>query len=203
MERRRAQTRRAEILRATVDEVARRGLTDTRVADVADALDVSPALIHYHFDSKDRLLSEAFTFAVQEDLQRLQRALARGRSAADTLARVLRIYAPLGPAPVWRLWIEVWAASLRVPEMRRASQRLDVHWKDAVATTIESGVTTGEFRCEDPGAAAWRITAMLDGLAIQTVAHRGVVTRRQMRQWVLGHAAHEVGVAPAVLLGDG
>lgn len=203
MTRRRAQARREEILRATVDEVVRRGLADTRVADVAAALDVSPALIHYHFDSKERLLAEAFSFAAQEELRTLSRALARGMSAADTLRRILRIYAPLGPAPVWRFWIEAWAASLRVPEMRRMSQRLDVHWKDAVAATIESGVASGEFSCADPGAAAWRITAMLDGLAIQTVAHRGVVTRREMRQWVLRHAAHEVGVDPGVLVGDG
>lgn len=203
MVRRRPQARREEILRATVDEVARRGLAETRVADVASALDVSPALVFYHFDTKDRLLSDAFAFAAQEDLRTLERALARGRSAADTLRRLLRIYAPLGPAPTWRFWIEVWAASLRVPEMRRVSQRLDVHWKDAVATTIEAGVASGEFRCEDPDGSAWRITAMLDGLAIQTVAHRGVVTRRQMRQWVLRHAAHEVGIDPAVLLGDG
>jgi hypothetical protein len=148
------------------------------------------------------LLSEAFAFAAQEELLTLSRALAQGMTAADTLCRILRIYAPLGPAPVWRFWIEAWAASLRVPEMRRVSQRLDVHWRDAVAATIESGVASGECRCADPGAAAWRITAMLDGLAIQTVVHRGVVPRREMRQWVLRHAAGEVGVDPAVLLAD-
>ena len=200
--RREANARREEILRAAVDEVARRGLAETRVADVAAALDVSPALIFYHFESKERLLAEAFAYAAQEDLRTLEQALARGRSAVDTLRRILRIYAPLGPAPAWRLWIEAWAASLRVPEMRRVSQRLDVHWKEAVAATIEAGVAGGEFTCDDPAGAAWRITAMLDGLAVQNVAHRGLVTRRQMRQWVLRHAAAELGVEPALLTRD-
>lgn len=203
MVRREANARREEILRAAIDELARRGLAETRVADVAAALGISTGLVFYHFETKERLLSEAFAYAAQEDLRMLERALARGSDAADTLRRILRIYAPLGPAPAWRLWIEAWAASLRVPEMRRVSQRLDVHWKEAVATTIESGVHSGEFRCEDPAGAAWRITAMLDGLAIQNVAHRGVVSRRQMRQWVLRHAALELAIEPAVLLGDG
>lgn len=202
MVRREANARREEILRAAVDELARRGLAETRVADVAAALDVSTALVFYHFENKERLLAEAFAYAAQEDLRTLERALARGRSAVDTLRRILRIYAPLGPAPAWRLWIEAWAASLRVPEMRRVSQRLDIHWKDAVATTIEAGVLGGEFTCDDPTGAAWRITALLDGLAIQNVAHRGLISRTQMRQWVLRHAAAELGLEPSALAGD-
>jgi AcrR family transcriptional regulator len=202
MVRRQAGARREEILRAAVDELTRRGIAETRVADVAAALNVSPALVFYHFDTKERLLAEAFAYAAQEDLRTLERTLARGSSAADTLRRILRIYAPLGPAPAWRLWIDAWAASLRMPEMRRVSQRLDIHWKDAVQSTIESGVGSGEFRCDDPDAAAWRITAMMDGLAIQNVAHRSVVTRRQMRQWVLRQAALELDLDPAVLIAE-
>jgi AcrR family transcriptional regulator len=200
MARRQADARREEILRATVDELTRRGIAETRVADVAATLDVSPALVFYHFETKERLLAEAFAYAAREQLRSLKRALDRGRSAADTLLRIVRIYAPLGPAPTWRLWIDAWAASLRMPEMRRVSQRLDVHWKDAVVSAIDSGVRSGEFRCDDPDAAAWRITAMMDGLAIQNVVHRGLVTRRQMRQWVLRQAALELGLDPAVLL---
>jgi AcrR family transcriptional regulator len=203
MVRRQADARREEILRAAVEELARRGIAETRVADVAATLDVSPALVFYHFDTKERLLAEAFAYAAREQLRALERAVERGRSAADTLLRIVRIYAPLGPAPTWRLWIDAWAASLHMPEMRRMSQRLDVHWKDTVATTIESGVQGGEFRCDDPHAAAWRITAMMDGLAIQNVVHRGLVTRRQMRQWVLRQAALELDVDPAALLEEG
>lgn len=200
MARRQADARREEILRATVDELTRRGITETRVADVAATLDVSPALVFYHFETKERLLAEAFAYAAREQLRALKLALERGRSAADTLLRIVRIYAPLGPAPTWRLWIDAWAASLRMPEMRRMSQRLDVHWKDAVVSAIDSGVRSGEFRCDDPDAAAWRITAMMDGLAIQNVVHRGLVTRRQMREWVLRQAALELGLDPAVQL---
>jgi AcrR family transcriptional regulator len=203
MVRRQADARREEILRAAVDELARRGIAETRVADVAATLDVSPALVFYHFDTKERLLAEAFAYAAREQLRALERALKRGTGAADTLLRIVRIYAPLASAPTWRLWIDAWAASLRMPDMRRVSQRLDVHWKDAVATAIASGVQGGEFRCDDPDAAAWRITAMMDGLAIQNVVHRGLVTRRQMREWVLRQAALEVDIDPAVLLEDG
>jgi AcrR family transcriptional regulator len=109
MARRRADVRREEILRAAADAVARLGFARTRVADVAAELGISPALVFYHFETKDRLLSEAFTFAAERDMQRLERAVTRPGSCASRLRAVLRLYAPSGPAPGWTLDIEAWA----------------------------------------------------------------------------------------------
>jgi len=80
--------RREEILRATVAEVERRGFAGTRVADVATALGVSPALVFYHFESKDSLLSAAFEYAANRDLERLDAAATGPGSALDRLCVV-------------------------------------------------------------------------------------------------------------------
>ena len=58
MGRRRAEVRREELLQAAAAVVARQGFANTRVADVAAELGVSTALVFYHFDSKERLLSK-------------------------------------------------------------------------------------------------------------------------------------------------
>ena len=58
--------RRAEILEATCAVVIERGFAGTRISDVANRLGVSTGLIHYHFDSKEQLLAEAFRYARQE-----------------------------------------------------------------------------------------------------------------------------------------
>ena len=55
--------RRNEILETTCLVVIERGFAATRVIDVAQRLGVSTGLIHYHFDSKDHLLAEAFEYA--------------------------------------------------------------------------------------------------------------------------------------------
>src|SRR5262249_12605616 len=75
--RRSVEVRREEILSTTVELLDRLGLAQTRVADVAVALDVSPALVFYHFGTKDDLVAEAFAHAVERDLHRLEKA-ARG-----------------------------------------------------------------------------------------------------------------------------
>lgn len=192
MARRKPEVRREEILAATVVEVERRGFAQTRVVDVAVALGISPGLVFYHFATKERLLTAALEYAVVSDLTRLDLALSRATSAADRLTAVLRLYAPQGKARGWALWIDAWAAALRQPEMRRTIRRLDLRWQDALAVVIADGVAAGEFRCGDPRAAAQRLTALLDGLAIQATLHRRL-SRRQLVEWVRQAAAAELG----------
>lgn len=199
MARRKVEVRRDEILRATCEEVARRGFAHTRAADVAASLGVSTGLIFYHFESKDALLSAAFGYAAERDLERLDAAATGRGSALRRLARILTMYGPEGVGAGWALWIDAWAAALRSPEMAEVSQRLDVRWKDTVATVIAQGVASGEMVCADPNGAAWRITAMLDGLAVQHSVHEGVLTTRQITTWVRRAAAAELGVRPGDL----
>jgi AcrR family transcriptional regulator len=195
MARQTAELRREEILRVTLDQVVMRGLADTRVVDVAKALGVSTALVFYHFETKDRLLSEAFEYAAQRDLEALAAIVDSPAGAWERLSRILTLYSP-GPSatPSWPLWIEAWAAALRSPPLQAVSRRLDMHWKDTVAVVIGEGVATGEFRCDDAGGAAWRIIALVDGLAVQSTVHKGVVSRTTLSRWIQQVAASELGV---------
>jgi AcrR family transcriptional regulator len=198
--RRSVEVRREEILAATVVEVQRSGLAATRVADVASALGISPALVFYHFETKDRLLAEAFAYAAERDLVRLDKVVTGRGTATQRLRSVLRLYSPSGSTPPgWTLWVDAWAAALRSPELRTVSRQLDLRWKEAVATIIEDGQRSGEFSCPDPHGAAWRITALIDGLAIQVTVHRGVLTRTQMHGWVSQLAEDELGLARGTL----
>jgi BetI-type transcriptional repressor, C-terminal len=65
---------------------------------------------------------------------------------------------------------------------------------------IREGVAAGEFTCADPDAAAWRLTALLDGLGVQVAVHRSIPTAR-LADWVRAAAAAELSVDPATLAG--
>src|SRR3954451_24020932 len=122
--RRSVEIRREEILSTTVELLDRLGLSATRVADVAVALDVSPALVFYHFGTKDDLVAEAFAHAVERDRRRLDKAAA-GDDPVERLRRVLRLYGPTGRATGWRLWIDAWALAQRDPNIQKVLRRLD------------------------------------------------------------------------------
>jgi hypothetical protein len=76
---------------------------------------------------------------------------------------------------------------------------LDLRWKQDLTTIIAAGVLDGTFTCDDPAGAAWRINALMDGLAVQVAVHDRVITRRQLTDWVRLAAAREVGLTPEQL----
>ena len=86
--RRTAELRREEILIATLEVVEREGLAATRVSDVASALGVSPALVFYHFSTKDALVAEAFALAAERDVARLEEIAASEDAPLDRLRRM-------------------------------------------------------------------------------------------------------------------
>ncbi|MEU0791491.1 TetR/AcrR family transcriptional regulator [Amycolatopsis sp. NPDC005961] len=195
MARKAVAVRREEIVLAALDQVRARGIAGVRAADVAKALDISTALIFYHFGTLEALIIEAFRQAAERNLAVLRDELARPGTASERLRAVLVLYGPTKPVAGWHLWIEAGAAAMRDAELREVVQRLDLRWRDAVVSLITEGVAAGEFRCPDPHGAAWRLTALLDGLAVQVVAREGTVTAADCARWVEQATAHELGTA--------
>ncbi|MEU0162808.1 TetR/AcrR family transcriptional regulator [Streptomyces sp. NPDC006261] len=193
--------RREELLKATVEQIEIRGASSVRIADVASALGVSNALVLYHFSTKEKLVAAAFGYAAEADLAHLRKLLARRTSAVRRLRAAVRWYAPTGQAKGWRLWIEGWAASLREPALREVAGDLDRRWKAELAEVIAEGAAAGEFRCEDPESAAWRLTALLDGLAVQMTSYAGPLSRSTMLRWTDDALARELGLDHAALTG--
>ncbi|MFK4144955.1 TetR family transcriptional regulator C-terminal domain-containing protein [Streptomyces sp. NPDC004065] len=193
--------RREELLRAAIGQIEQRGVAAVRIADVASALGVSNALVLYHFSTKERLVAAAFAHAAEHDLARLRRLLGRRTTALRRLRAAVRWYAPTGTAKGWRLWIEGWAAALREPALREVARDLDRQWKAALTEVVVEGAAAGEFHCADPGGAALRLTALLDGLAVQMTAYGGAVSRARAQQWVDEALARELGLDHAALTG--
>jgi AcrR family transcriptional regulator len=197
--RRSAEVRLDSLLRTACQVIVERGLANTRTADVAEAAGVSQALVFYHFSTKDRLLAEAFAYAAEQDLARLDTVVRSAADPLDKLKKIIRLYAPTGRSKSWTLWIDGWSESLRTPALNRVCRNLDLRWKEALTAVIASGCADGAFDCPDPKGAAWRINAMIDGLAVQSAIHERVVTRRQLADWIRLTVAREIGRDPQEL----
>src|ERR1700710_1395217 len=108
MRRQTVEERRAEILDATCQVVIERGFAGTRVADVANKLNVSTGLIHYHFESKEQLLAEAFAYAARKEMESLEEDLASVPNVVAKFDRVLQNYIPDHDEVDWLMWIDSW-----------------------------------------------------------------------------------------------
>lgn len=189
-----ADVRRAEILRATMRQIEEHGTALLRIADVAADLDVSAALIVYHFQTKEQLIVDTFASAAQRDLDKLAELTSDSGTARDRLRVALSWYAPTGRANGWRLWIEGWAEGLRQPMLQKVGAEFDLAWRTALIAIIDDGVAAGEFVTSDARGAAWRITALLDGLAVQVIVHDGLITRAELADWTMATVVHELGL---------
>ncbi len=190
--------RRVEILEMTRQVLIERGFANTRISDVAKGLGVSTSLIHYHFDSKEQLLAEAFSFAASQDLAEMVAEIEAVPTAVGQLDALIGNYVPEGSDDVeWMLWIDAWGEALRNPLLRAISQELDEQSIDLIEKVLRSGVATGEFTCPDPQGAAMRLAGLIDGLGVQFAAHTGVLDRERLLHHVRSVAAAEVGLSLA------
>jgi AcrR family transcriptional regulator len=194
MTRKRSATRREEILQAAAAEMLECGIGNVRAADVAARLDVSQALIFYHFATKERLITQAFEYHETQFLARLDAIVGRSSPAPVRLRAALRLYAPSGGAPGWILLFDAWATARRVPGLRKTLRELDARWRAGLAEIIVDGVAEGTLECADPDGAAARIIAYLDGLSVALVARQRNLTKKQALHWLSAAIRDELGL---------
>ena len=172
-----------------------RGLASTRVADIAKATNVSGGLIHYHFATKDDLITAMLRATSETEVKRLREIIAGPGTAVQRLDRVLRYYIPSSRSDQsWILWLDAWALGVREPHVREILLELEGGWIEILAEVISDGVRKGEFVCDDPTGAAERLDGMLDGLVVRYTLHSGAMSRKRLLEHARIAACHEVGI---------
>ena len=116
-----ADQRREQMLRAAIEVIEERGFPETRIADVAERAGISPALVIYYFKTKDQLLTEAMRYAEDTWYEAGMRRMAAIPSAAGG-SRNAWPWSSLEdvegePTGTWLLWLDLWAQSVRLPEV--------------------------------------------------------------------------------------
>jgi AcrR family transcriptional regulator len=168
------ESRRDDILGATVAAIAERGLCETRLADIADIVGISPALVLYYFPTKATLLTEALVYLDRLFYENVALKLEQAVTAEDKLAVLIEESCPRpttsGELPdSWVLWPATWEMARLDPSLAAARARLDEAWRSQIAAIVEGGVAAGEFADVDAKDFSLQLSAMLDGLAIEAM----------------------------------
>jgi len=168
------ESRRDDILGATVAAIAERGLCETRLADIADIVGISPALVLYYFPTKATLLTEALVYLDRLFYENVALKLEQAVTAEDKLAVLIEESCPRpttsGELPdSWVLWPATWEMARLDPSLAAARARLDEAWRSQIAAIVDGGVAAGEFADVDSKDFSLQLSAMLDGLAIEAM----------------------------------
>jgi AcrR family transcriptional regulator len=189
--------RREEILEAAAAVIGERGVCETRIADIAERASVSPGLVVYYFESKDRLLAEALTFAENRFYEATMAELAGYPTCRERLVRLIERSCPMldddTNYAAWTLWIELWSRALRDPQVEEQREVLDQRWRATIAEIVREGRRSMEFAPVDVDDFVVRLAALIDGLVIQVLLGDPDMGPERMWQVVVGMTARELG----------
>ena len=192
-----ADQRRGQMLRAALDVIAERGFADTRIADIADRIGISPALVIYYFKTKDQLLTEAIRHYEDNWYAEGQRRMDKLATAAERLEEFVAMNLLPEADPEmeanWKLWLDFWVQAARDPAVASVRQDFDKRWRDVVISLVTEGQGAGEFRSVDPFPFSIFLCAVLDGLAIQIALEDPVVDPMSAYELCMRYAAEHLG----------
>jgi AcrR family transcriptional regulator len=186
---------RERILDAACDVIAEHGIEDVRIARIATFAGVSPALVHYHFATREALLAEALehSFELLGNF-RTTRADAEGWTSAQRLGWMIDQSLPfpgLGDRE-WRLWLELWGRAARRQELRSVAARLYERYDAWIAEAVEAGIDSGEFSARDAGAVTQRLIAAIDGHGLRVLVGDPAMSPDRARNLIVGALAMEL-----------
>jgi AcrR family transcriptional regulator len=189
--------RRTQILRAALDVIVDRGYPDTRIADVAARVEVSPALVMYYFKTKDRLLAEATRYAEDlwyEEGTRRMKAIPFAAGRLEELVRMTCLpQSGEGLSESWSVWLDLWAQAMRQFAVRQVREEFDENWRETIRQIVRDGQAAGEFAAVDVDDFAVTLSALLDGFAVQIALADPVVGVERCFELAMRFAADQLG----------
>lgn len=167
------------MLTAALDVIAERGFADARIADIAERIGISPALVIYYFKTKDQLLTEAIRHYEDAWYAEGKRRMDALPTSAERLEELVAMNLLPDSDPELdgntQLWLDFWVQAARnsdVAELRRTS---DERWREVIVSLVRAGQAAGEFVSLDPYPFSIFISALLDGLTVQIALSDPVV----------------------------
>ncbi|MFJ3231020.1 TetR/AcrR family transcriptional regulator [Streptomyces sp. NPDC086787] len=190
---------RERILTAACEAIAEIGFEKIRMRMVAERAGVSTALLHYHFDTREKLFTEAMAHSFANTALDVERD-AGSAPAAVILARIVRNLLPtdLVLHQDWRLWQELWVRALRDEPTRVFAVDLYAQLHSWVAGAVRRGIASGEFESTDVDDLATLVLSLSDGYGIRLMLRDPSVTLESALASVWRHVASALGLPEAV-----
>jgi AcrR family transcriptional regulator len=179
--------RRVQILDSTASLIARRGLHNVRVADIAKACGTSTGTIHNYFPTKEDALRAALDHYADRLFRRLEGEFDLASDNVDKLRRLIEVQLIIteNDADEWSIWVQSWNEAILRSGFREFQHRMYGRWRALVADTVRACQRDGIGTTGDADTLTNRFTGMVDGLAIQTLAGSADMSTAVMRELLL------------------
>lgn len=187
--------RSGDIVIAACRAIARIGVRDFSMREVAEEAGVSKALIHYYFASRNDLLAAAYEFADHRARERVRSEVEGVESGATRLTRLLDLY--LGDEAShredWILWSELSSTAIFEEKLRPVMEATFARWSSWIDSLVRDAIDEGSIASPvDADDIALRIIGLTEGLGL--LVTRDLISREAARV-VLEHHLRETFAA--------
>lgn len=173
------EVKKQEILIAAMKVFARKGVANTKMADVAEAAGIGKGTIYEYFKSKDDIFAEAFSHFMEQ---------------MDTIMakRLFKIHDPIEKLNAWiTAWVEVvqngsidfmeilmdfWAEGVRHKHKTTVFDlnKMYDEYRKMLVEILEEGISKDKFRPMNTTIVASILIGAMDGLVLQWIMNRNL-----------------------------
>ena len=183
------ESRRTQLIEATIDCLARYGFAEFTLAQVARTARLSQGIVNFYFRSKEALLVETLKFMAAEYEQFWTAALRKaGPRPADKLAAM--IAADFDPVMTSRkkvtVWYAFWGEARWRPEYLKICQTLSESYFAETRALCQELVQASGYSAIDPDWVARCLNAVVDGLWLDILTTPKAIDRKEAKRTCLG-----------------
>lgn len=188
-----APIRRAQVIRAVFEIVAKQGLEALTMDAVAKTAKVSKGVVNYYFAGKRDLLLQSFQAFLESYHQQMAELVdLSNMSAADMVGVVIDVCFPDGDVALsigktdhqgkvppesqsdltysieqlGKVFVHFIAKTILDKDFQAVYRKIYTTYLEGIKMIIEHGMATGEFRKVDPKKAAYGLMALIDGMVM-------------------------------------
>ncbi len=176
--------RRQQLIKATINCIAKRGIAGTTMADVTQDAGLSLGIVNLHFLSKDKLFEETLLYLSDEYETFCANAL---KKAGHTVVEKLTALVELDFSPKvcdrkkLAVWFAFWGEAKFRPTYLQICAENDRKYNDVVAKLCEDLVVDGGYTDIRPQAFAIGLAALTNGLWLALLMTPDEINRNMAR----------------------
>jgi AcrR family transcriptional regulator len=173
------EVRQLQLIEATIDSLAKRGYSETTMADVADGAGLSRGIVNFHFESKEKLLIATLQHMYDEYSAHWRNALEKaGNDPADQLRTLVAADFDRSICNKRKLaaWCAFWGEAKSRPTYQALSGARDKAYQGTIVElcTLLKAEAGYDY---DPEPIALALSTMLEGLWLRLMIGADDVSR--------------------------
>ena len=184
------QRRREQLIKATINCVAKRGFSATTMADITREAGLSLGIVNLHFKSKDKLLLETLKYIAEEYRRHWEKTLERaGPEPADKLATLvdLDFSKAICDRKKLAVWFAFWGETRSRPIYMKTCAEYDRHYVQVETELFTELLRDDTEKQHDPQVLATTLDALVDGLWLDMLLMPKELDRKQARALAMNY----------------